>query len=107
MSLDELAGPGICVGEHLQPPLATLLGIGLAAVAEVGLADDSQHLALARDNRDGADAMLHQQPSDVAYGRARPNRDHVLGHGFMRFHGVTSDTWNASQQTVSPRTVEP
>jgi hypothetical protein len=45
--------------------------------------------------------MLHQECSDLAHGRVGAYRNHILGHGFVRFHGITSDAWPSARYALN------
>jgi hypothetical protein len=45
-------------------------------------------------------SVLHQECRDLAHGRVGAYRNHILGHGFVRFHGITSDAWPSARYAL-------
>jgi len=100
VALDVFARSAVGAGEQLEPPLALFLRAGLAAVAEVGLADDADHPVVCREHGDGADAMANEHGGNRGDRRIWPHRDHVLRHGFERVHDCISDTPIKSNRNI-------
>jgi hypothetical protein len=98
VALDVLARFRVGIGEYVQPPLAPLLSAHLAAMAKVGLADNAYDAVIIRNDWDGADAMMHEQGSNLTDCRFRSHRDDICCHGVLRIHG---DLLRSEQSVVT------